>query len=296
MSAGFILVASYPKSGNTWTRIVFERLRNGADFPINALAAQAYGASLRRTFDSIAPAEAADLLPNEIDEFLPDVYRHVAAELGAPLFVKVHDAARRTRSGEWLFPPDCVRSVVYVARHPFDVAVSAAHHFGIPVEKAVAFMGDETVMPRALERLPEALAQSYGTWTQNVSSWLDASPYTVSFARYEDLLADPLGEFRRLARATDIEAADGQLRRVVEASRFEQLQKDESEHGFFERPKSSPRFFRAGKARAWEGVLDQALRETLLRDHGPMMERLGYDADGGARPLPAPLQRDHSAS
>ncbi|HEY1612873.1 MAG TPA: sulfotransferase domain-containing protein [Rhizomicrobium sp.] len=287
MSKTLVLIASYPKSGNTWTRIVFERLRRGPEFPIGALVGRFQGTQLRHAFDAIAPVEAADLLPAEIELFLPEVFRRIASDLPERTFVKTHDAARRNAEGEWLHPPECVHAVIYLARHPFDVAVSTAHHFGIGIDKAVAFMGDQAAIPQATSRLPETLFQCYDSWSAHVASWADEAPYGVAFARYEDLLADPVAQFLRLARAAGFNAAAADVARVVAVSGFEQLQRDEQLRGFSERPKSSPQFFRSGRSGSWQGVLSESLRETLLRDHGPMMERLGYAADGSALPASA---------
>jgi aryl sulfotransferase len=280
MSGSFVPIASYPKSGNTWMRIFFEKLQRGSDFSINDLDGNFHGILLRVLFDRLAPVNAADLLPREVEFFLPGVFRHLAAEIEGQEFVKVHETARLTELGEWLIPPECVQSAIYLARHPYDVAVSTAHHFNIGVDEAVAYMADERTKPYARTRLPEPLPQYFGSWSGNVESWLDDAPYRVTFARYEDLLADPVAHFQRLARAVGFNAETEAISKIVEASRFERLQQEEKELGFVERPKTSDVFFRAGRSMSWVGILDTALRERLCRDHGRVMERLGYMADG----------------
>jgi hypothetical protein len=179
-----------------------------------------------------------------------------------------------------------VTAVTYIVRHPFDVAVSVAHHFGFSHEEAVDLMADDTRMRLAISWAPEALPVAYGSWSQNVSSWLDAEPYRVALARYEDIHADPVGQFMRLANAAELPATRPEVSRVVEASGFDQLKKDEAEQGFRERPSVSPLFFRMGRPRSWEGVLGDDLQARLVRDHGAVMERLGYSADGEILSVP----------
>ncbi|HTT84132.1 MAG TPA: sulfotransferase domain-containing protein [Rhizomicrobium sp.] len=283
MNGKLILVGSFPKSGNTWTRIVLERIRRGVDFPINELDERFQGLGRRLLFDSIYPVNAADLERDEIENMLPDMYRQVAAESAIPPFVKIHDNIRRTKAGEWLFPPDCVGAALYLTRHPFDVAVSSARHYGISLATAVEFLAEEAV-PGMSPVLPEWLEQYFGTWSQNVTSWLDQAPYPLTVARYEDLLAEPVPHFLRFARAVGLETTAADVSRAVEASRFEQLQQDEIKHGFRERPDTSSLFFRSGRMRSWEGILDDSLRERLFRDHAEVMRRLGYTADGGTEP------------
>jgi hypothetical protein len=283
VSAKLVLIASFPKSGNTWTRIVLERIRQGPDFPINGLDDRFQGVGRRLLFDSIFPVNAADLPPDEIENMLPDMYRQVAAEAAESSFVKVHDNVRKTRSGEWLYPPDCVNSAIYITRHPFDVAVSNANHFGISIEKAVEFLAEE-VVPGLSPSLPEWLEQYFGTWSQNVTSWLDEAPYPVTVARYEDLHSDIVSQFRRLSSAAGLHATADDVTRAASASRFEELQKEEMDRGFRERPMMSPQFFRSGRMRSWEGILDQKLRAQLVKDHGEVMQRLGYTPDGDVEP------------
>jgi len=286
MSGTFTLIASYPKSGNTWARIVFERLLRGADLPINEMDGHLHGTARRLLFDTFAPVNAADLSYDEFERFLPEVYRHFAAGISDKLMIKVHECARTKLDLDWIYPPSCVSAVAYIVRHPFDVAVSVAHHFGFSHEEAVELMADDTRMRLAISWAPEALPVAYGSWSRNVSSWLDAEPYRVTLARYEDIHLDPVGQFLRLALAAELPVTRGEVARVVEASGFDQLRRDEVEHGFRERPSVSPLFFRSGQPRSWEGVLGADLQERLVREHGAVMERLGYAADGDVLSLP----------
>lgn len=289
MSSKFVLVASYPKSGNTWTRIVLEHLRRGSGrpFSINDLDANYHGAARRYAFDSWMPANAADLLPVEMEGFLPDLYRRLAPELRYVVFVKVHDAAKRNFRGEWIYPPDCIPKVIYLVRHPFDVAVSTAHHLGVSLETAVDLMADDGSTRAARRDMPQSLPQTFGSWSGNVRSWLDNESYDVTWARYEDVRAEPVPHFGRLARAAGLTVTDSEVTTAVEAARFERLQREEEKVGFRERPKTSPKFFREGRSGTWSGVLDDTQRERLVRDHGQVMQRLGYGEDGGTRAIQA---------
>jgi hypothetical protein len=198
----------------------------------------------------------------------------------------VHDLAHRTGNGEWLYPPERISSVLYLSRHPFDVAVSFAHHMGLAVDDAIEIMASDGIASRQHRRLAQALPQRLGTWSGNVMSWLGGTPYRVSLARYEDIHAEPEAEFERLAAAAGIVAPRAEIARVVQASRFERLRDTEQESGFRERPASSTSFFRSGKPRSWEGKLDEAQRQRIVAAHGEVMERLGYRADGSTAPLP----------
>lgn len=291
MSRNLILIASYPKSGNTWVRLVLEKLLHGrgAPFSINDLSHGFQGHPRRLMFDAIASANAADLLPDEIDELLPLVYRQLGTELFQRTLMKVHDcAAKASRSGQWIIPPDCVQAVLYLVRHPFDVAVSYARFSGITVNEAVEVMSAEDGLFAAeTGRLPMALPARIGSWSGNVRSWTGPSPYHVVTARYEDLYADPQLAFQPLIQATGFRFAAADIRAAIEQSSFERVRGEERDQGFKERPSTSGTFFRAGRPQSWreEGELNEALRETLVRDHGEMMRKFGYRPDGATEPM-----------
>jgi hypothetical protein len=290
MTSKFCLVASYPKSGNTWTRLVFENLARGSVTPIsiNNMTGGVHGFGRRILFDALAPVNASDLLESEIESFLPAVFRHFAEQGTGQIFVKVHDCAHRSAMGEWLYPPDCVNAVAYLVRHPFDVAVSFAHHLSMTLEETVQIMGGADLVSSQIRALPLPLPQHLGSWSENVRSWLGSIPYRVTLARYEDIHADPVPAFHRLARSIGLQVTPTEVETAVEATRFDRLQKEEAVAGFREKPPSSPSFFRSGQPGSWEGKLDDALRARLFGDHAAMMERLSYRADGTVGPLPQP--------
>jgi hypothetical protein len=289
VSRNLILIASYPKSGNTWVRLFFENLlrKERAAVSINDISNGLYGFERRRFFDSHAAVAAADLLPVEIENLLPDLYAEWAQEAAGPVFIKVHDKARKTPSGRWLFPPEHVRAVLYLARQPFTVAVSYAHHRGISIDHAVDDLCDEShVIAAAEDHLPLPLAERPGSWNSNVASWLNQSCYPLTVARYEDLYANPLAEFARLATATGLAASAEALARAVDATSFDRLQAEELACGFRERPRSSPAFFRSGRPDSSTGMLNAQLHDRLALQCSPAMARLGYRADGTHVPFP----------
>ena len=109
MSCQFILVSSYPKSGNTWTRLVFDHIlhqRRRADFSINSMGNAYHGSARRFMFDAYSPVSSSDLSFEEIENLLPEIFRAVAADGEGDLVVKVHDSAHRNARGEWIFPPE----------------------------------------------------------------------------------------------------------------------------------------------------------------------------------------------
>lgn len=285
-----VLIAGYPKSGSTWLRVVFEVLLHPGcgGLSVNELPHGYYGAWRRVLFDDFAPANAADLPNDDVDDDLSCVFEALSATTAQPVLIKAHDVAHRTRSGDWIFPPGCVRAVVYLVRHPFDVAVSYAHHLDVPVEDAVDMMGRDLVIGESFGKARLPLHERIGSWSGNIESWLDAEPYDVTVARYEDIHADPVFAFARLALAAGFPAGQQEVAAAVEAGSFERLRRQEAEQGFDERPRTSRGFFRSGRPGTWQGSLSEDMRAKLVREHGAVMSRLGYTDDGRALAVPIP--------
>lgn len=283
---GLYWLASYPKSGNTWLRVLLSDYFAGdrAPVPLDRLSVRA-DLTARDAFDDLLGLPSADLRPDEIDRYRPRVCRLLAADVGAnPYFVKLHSALSRNAAGDFLFPPDATAGVVYVARNPLDVAASLAPFFGWTLDRAIEAMADDDfVLNPARGGLPTVLAERPGSWSTHARSWLDAPGYRVHLVRYEDLLADPAGTFGRVLRFAGLDPDPGQVERAVARARFERLQAEEARSGFPGLPATAAApFFRQGRSGAWQGVLTPAQVDRIVSAHGATMERLGY----AARPKP----------
>lgn len=243
-----IWLASYPKSGNTWLRMLIANL-SSTDAPadINALASGGTDG-------------------NE-------------STIGVR-FVKVQDAYKR--------PPNAVlanrgaNGAIIMVRDPRDVAASLAAHNSSSVDEAIAFMGD----PDDASSTPahQQLRQTLLHWSSHVASWLEQKDIPVHLNRYEDLLLDPVTSFRRALRFAGCAAGDDIIRRAVAYSAFEQLQKQESIHGFREAQSCAGHFFHRGVAGSWRSELTEAQVARIEVNHGAMMQRLGYKLSVRATP------------
>jgi aryl sulfotransferase len=283
--AAIVWLASYPKSGNTWVRILLANYLLAGEGPvdINDLSQHAAMAGSRALFDGWVGVEASALDRATIDRLRPAVYRRMAEEADETLYVKVHDAWGRDDRGLPMFPPDVTGGAVYIVRNPLDVAVSCMHHWNVDAEEAVARMCDPAAdMSQTGPRLAEQVAQQLGSWSSHARSWLDESGLPCHVVRYEDLRLDPGATFAGLVRACGLPDDAERLRRAVEFSDFAGLQVQEREHGFHERPPTSRGgFFRRGEVGSWRSELPAGPAAHLAESERAMMARFGYDAAGG---------------
>lgn len=108
-------------------------------------------------------------------------------------------------------------------------------------------------------------------------SWLDQRDIPVHLVRYEDLLSDTAATARAALAFAGIEPDPVQLDQAIAFASIGELQRQEAQHGFREAPRDVRGFFRRGVAGGWRDELHPHQIARIERDHGPMMDRLGYD-------------------
>ena len=278
-------LASYPKSGNTWIRLLLENFLAGSKTPvsINALGNVLPGhvSSNRQTFDTLSGVPSTECTDDDNDTLRPAVYRAQAATAmrrGKQLFCKAHDACHDTPAGEPLFPEDVTLGALYLLRNPLDVAVSFAFHQGHEdFSRIIAEMNDPGATMAGTNA--RQLRQRLFTWSRHVESWRDA-PFPVLTVRYEDLLADVVGQLGRILCFLRLEGASDEprLRRAAAFSDFAGLQQEEAREGFREAEPRCRRFFRSGKAGDWRRYLSTEQVREIASAHGHVMSCFGYDA------------------
>ena len=277
----FVWLASYPKSGNTWTRLLLANFLADSEqaVRINHISEALPGVQPcdRDWFDRATGLSSSDFTDDEVEPLRPAALRaHAAEAAGRRWFCKVHDALHATAAGEPLFPEDVSAGAVYLVRNPLDVAVSWAFHAGgEDFSEIVTRMNDRRWVLKAGGVL---LRQRLLDWSGHVESWRSA-PFPVLAVRYEDLLADAVGQLARMTRFLGLEgAADGRrLRRAVAAAGFTRLQEQEARDGFRERDPRCRRFFRSGRSGDWRRHLSAAQALRVARRHGAAMRACGYD-------------------
>lgn len=275
---GIVWIASYPKSGNTWTRAFLHNLlrivtgdRNGAQNinEMNEYSTWDISAEIYRKYLDKDPREADRA---EIAKLRPRVQEQIAEQTDGLSFVKTHNALVLDRG----FPTinSAVTSgAIYIVRNPLDVAISYAHHMGRSIDHAIEFMAKPGLETSVTEK---SVYEVYGSWSEHVMSWTRKPNRAVHVMRYEDMIADPTATFGKLARHLLMVPTAAQLAEAIDLSSFERLQKQEAEEGFKERPQVSKQFFREGKTGQWKDALTRRQVRRLVKTHREQMARFGY--------------------
>jgi len=289
-----IWLASYPKSGNTWFRMLVANLsaKDGKPVDINDLPERGGIASARGPFDYLLLIDSGLLTHDEIDALRPRVYEELARggaddEYDVPQdtppvrFVKVHDAYTLTPTGEPLLGgARGADGAIVIVRDPRDVAPSLANHNRSTIDEAIAFMGNPTAaFCQRLDRQHNQFRQQLPGWSGYMLSWLEQRDIPVHLIRYEDMHADTIGTFRRALEFAGHAASDEEIKQAVAFADFSELKKQEEERGFREapRPNAGGQFFRRGVGGGWRDELTQEQVTRIESTHEAMMRRLGYE-------------------
>jgi len=200
----------------------------------------------------------------------------LAAAAEETLFLKVHDAYTYTADGRELLPPRAARGAIYLLRNPLDVAVAYAHHSCCDLEAIISRMADEEyAMVANPGKLSNQVRQRLLSWSSHVRSWVEA-PMPVKVLRYEDLKQQPLETFTEAARFAGLPDDPARVRQAVAFSDFQELQRQEQESGFKERPPNAESFFREDGWGAWRREMTPEQATRIIKDHGQVMRRFGY--------------------
>ena len=263
-----IFLATYLRSGSTWLRFLLANL-------------------------FYRPVETSA----EIDRMIPEIPELGSLFMPLPtdrdLLVKTHLPLSRA-----LVTGRKVTGALYLVRDPFDVTVSLANFYLRGLE-AIERRNDEQIENARQHFInhmldwgapPPCFRDGVGTWTNHVASWLCDNPVKIPIllVRYEDLLANPEKELRRICASIDLEVNAERLRHAIERSSWDSMKRLE-EHEIRERTdgiffnqvvrggvEKGFRFLYRGTRRTALKVLTDEQMERGVATFSPIMQRLHY--------------------
>ena len=279
---GIVWLASYPKSGNTWTRTFLHNLikiLSGEDESgqnINAMSDYTAWDISARLYTEMLGKDVETATRSEIAAIRPKVQEKLANETDGLLFVKTHNALVMDR-GYPAINSAVTSGAVYIVRNPLDVAISYGHHMGKTTDDAIIQMEQEGLETQVTVK---SVYEVFSSWSHHVQSWTRRQSRAVYIMRYEDMLEKPVQTFGALASHLLMTPTRKQLMKAIELSSFKNLQRQEIEEGFKEKPDVAEKFFRAGKSGQWRDELSKAQIMRIVTVHRTQMKRFGYLPEG----------------
>ena len=247
-----VLIAGYPKSGNTW---------------LTRLTAELLGAPVKGFWKE----------PNNREIAIEGQHRLSDIEV----FKGHHSygAMRRDFS---------LADVVYIVRDVRDVAISGSHYFSFrpPSWFGKVTMGTRRLMSAARRDSLEAirtcdmiLTLADGNeevspwcvrpWDEHIYAYLDAGACVI---RYEDLLAAPERECRRLLLHFGVERSAAQIQQAIATQSFRAAKQRFIAQG----DESRANFLREGRSGSWSTDLSAAQQQFCRERFGTLLSQLGY--------------------
>jgi len=236
-------LVSYPKSGNTWARLLIANL--------------------------LSPEKPADF--RAINELVPDpeseTKRHFA-RMRRPRVIKSH----------FVFDPRYPR-VIYIVRDPRDVVVSEYHY----QRKTRRIVDEYPLDQYVERFLVGDTYPGNGSWGQHVGGWLMSrhDDPRLLLVRYEDLLSNSEQELERIATYLSISASRNRLAEIIRlssADRMRELEAKQTDASSLMRgSRRDVAFVRSAKSGGWKSELPAALAQRIESAWGPLMGYLRYE-------------------
>lgn len=275
--SGLIWLASYPKSGNTWTRAFLSNLAaimagEEAEIDINSINRFTMGENFIKFYEDKLGFRPTKKNRSEIANLRHEVQQQIADQYEGLVFVKTHNGLVLDH-GKSIINFAVTSGAIYIVRNPLDVVISFAHHMGKTIDGAIVTMTTpNTETPINKKRVHEI----WGSWNQHVDSWTRRPHPAIYIMRYEDMLSDPEQTFGKLARHLLMSSTTEQLSSAIERASFASLKRQEEKSGFKESSEKTERFFREGRAGQWREVLKPAQIQRIVEAFEPQMKRFGY--------------------
>ena len=275
---GIFWLASYPKSGNTWFRIVLANLLNTSTEPVDLNQLQTGAiASARGWVDDVLGFDSALLSHDELDQLRPAAYQWHSEQNNQMGYHKIHDAYTCINNGSPLIPSQGCLGALYFIRNPLDVAISFANHSSCSIDQAIENMSNKTfAFCKGKYRQHHQLRQWLLSWSLHVQSWASVQDMNVLVLRYEDMKQNSLFTFTKAIEFLGLDRSQNAIKQALDNASIDNLQRQEAQYGFNEKPARVGHFFRKGIVGDWQQTLTPIQINRIINDHGEMMQQYGY--------------------
>ena len=265
-------IASYPKSGNTWLRLLIANyLWPNNTNPFKSLKF-IDGFPKKKFFKGIVNENI--IKKNGFEIFKHFIIAQDKINLNKEInILKTHNSAVSIQ-GQLFTNSHNSCGAIYIVRDPRSVVVSHAYHHKNDFEKSVSNMLND----RTVAFNDELYMEARLSWKVNYVSWKKINMPKI-IIKYEDLHKDTFNKFREalefLNQFKKIEINNDQIKKVIEKCSFSKLSENEKKIGFYEK-KGEEDFFRKGLIDEWKTALNKDLIKKIEHECKEEMKELNY--------------------
>jgi len=268
-------LASYPKSGSTWVRILIDAYRTNGHVDINDLQT-GYGDSSAAYTRIVSAIPLQNLTIYGQWLLRPAALLAAMSCLQAPRILKTHYANVIAEGMPAFIPRQLTQRAIYVFRDPRSIITSLAAWYDTDNAEAVKVLGSENFNIKA-QTDGLTTTQHINSWSRHVRSWMNTKAFPVLLVSYEDMLEDTDRELERIVRFLGMDYDEMRVRRAVKAAELSKLRKAEINTGFreFREQRQQKQFFGKGGTR-WQDEVEPELIAQVEADHREMMLEFNY--------------------
>ena len=285
-------IASYPKSGNTWVRLIlcgifftkdgsldnlkildqipkFDTFENYKFIKNNSLN------DYHKIFDQNIYNEDAQLT---LAKYWIEAQKNIINKKNNLNFFKTHNA--RLRFKDYYYTNQITSlGFIYVIRDPRDIVMSYSKWKNNNIEDTVNFLVSNNIMgtQNTKNRMPEFIYN----WKDHYQSWKNFIKVPNLFIKYEDLLNDIEFEINRIIDFfyknynIKIENKNNKIKNIINSTKFTNLKNIENENGFIEKSEHTS-FFRKGEKNQWKNKLTKNQLDLIQKCFEKEMIQLKY--------------------
>jgi len=255
-----VLLASFPRSGNTFLRNVLYEVYGAYSW--NNL--EVYEKNLKKFKQLSKKGREGEALSKKQELKRDELRQKFKFKI-----LKSHDLPKKVL-------PYCAKKtlVVYLVRDGRDALVSMAHHRMDITEPGTEFL------PNLKEALKASFGTYFGGWGKNVERWSERADFIF---RFEDFIADPIKYTELLRSQLNMPEP------IIE--RLPTFESQKTSHAHFggnarsnyseeQRQQFNAKFFRKGQVGSWKEEMPEDIHQMFWKKYGKIMMNMGYSKDG----------------
>jgi len=270
-------LTSYPKSGNTWIRLLlstYEKIETNDNVFLN----------LKTIHKFPNTTQFKDLLnfnllnENKLEDKLKICKKWILAQeklnkISNFTILKTHNFGG-SYNGSWFTDEKNTCGFIYIVRDPRSIAISSSYHENMPIEQSVKNLLNENLTATN----PGNLLEIRSSWKNHYLSWKRRN-FSKLIVRYEDLHNDTYNCFKKilnfLKKFENISIDENKILETIKICSFKNLSALEDQKGFTEKVKGK-KFFRSGKINEWESKMNIDLIKKIENNFYEEMKELNY--------------------